>query len=418
MQLNRTKNTNYIIHPAIREVKQLFMKELEDIIQFENENTALDFKAIQYKKEKYVDLLKDIISMSNSKIKEDKFIIIGVNHKTNGERDIIGINENFIDEATYQQLLNENVEPEIDFKYYPFDFDSKKFGVFQIQNSSNPPYMLKKDYGKLKKGDCFIRKGSHQTRVARKDIDFFISQKTSVGNFKGTISLIFTDSKSKILNVKPITNLDYPSDKAAKNIKKIILDKEEKLKQTDNIGLSFINPEIRMMGGTTYENRSISTLKENLESVKKTYRDDDLYYLFERKSKRINLTIINNGDEYLEDASVEIFIKKNEKYLIANSVYQKPDNRSWIDKIKHVPVDGPSWEEMHYPKVSETDDKYVIFQNIGDVKHSIPIDIFRTPIRFVPGQNCINEKIVLNIKIFGKNLPKPIDEELEMVINE
>ncbi len=394
------------------------MKELEDIIQFENENTALDFKAIQYKKEKYIDFLKDIISMANSKIKEDKFIIIGVNHKANGERDIIGIKDDFIDEATYQQLINENIEPEIVFKYYPFDFDSKKIGVFQILNSSNPPYMLKKDYGKLKKGDCFIRKGSHQTRVTRNDIDYFISQKTSVGNFKGTISLSFTDSKSKILIVKPIINLEYPSDKAAKKIKKIIKDKEEKLKQTDDIGLRFINPDIRMMGGTTYEDRSLSTLKENLESVKKTYRDDDLYYLFERKSMRINLTIINNGDEYLEDASVEILIKKNDKFLIANSVYQEPDNRSWIDKIKHMPVIGPSLEEMHYPKVTETEDKYVIFENIGDVKHSIPIDIFRTPIRFVAAPNCINEKISLNIKIFGKNLPKPINKELLVVVNE
>jgi len=393
------------------------MKELEDIIQFENENTTLDFKAIQYRKDKYENLLKDIISMANSKTKEDKFIIIGVNHKSNGERDIIGINEDFVDEATYQQLISENIEPEIDFKYYPFDFDSKKIGVFQIQNCSNPPYMLKKDYGKLRKGDCFIRKGSHQTRVARKDIDYFISQKSVTGNFNGTISLKFCDSKSKTLILKPVVNLEYPSDKAAKKIKKIIKEKEEKLRQSDGIGLMLLNQDIPMIGGTPYENRSVSTLKENLDSVKETYHEDDLHYLFEEKSNKINLSITNNGDEYLEDASIEIHIKKNEKFLIANSVYREPDNRSWIGKLNYTPV-GPSWDEMHYPKVTETEEDYVIFENIGDVKHKIPVDVFQVPIRFVAGQNCINEEIALNIKVFGKNLPRPIEDELMIVVNE
>ncbi len=35
----------------------------DDMINFENENTALDFKAIQYEKEQYESFLKDVISM-------------------------------------------------------------------------------------------------------------------------------------------------------------------------------------------------------------------------------------------------------------------------------------------------------------------------------------------------------------------
>jgi hypothetical protein len=393
------------------------MKEIEDIILLENENTALDFKAIQYKKNKYENLLKDIISMANSKTNEEKFIIVGVNHKTNGDRDIIGINEDFVDDATYQQLINENVEPEIEFKYYPYELNSKKIGVFKIQNCSNPPYMLKKDYGNLKKGDCFIRKGSHQTRVTRKDIDYFISQKVVVGNFNGTISIKFRNSKSKTLFLKPIVDLEFPSDKAAKKIKRILKEKEEKLKKSDAFGIMMINQDIAMIGGTPYENRSISTLKENFDSVRETYHDDDLYYLFEEKSNKINLTITNNGDEYLEDSSIEVQFTKNENFLIATSVYRKPDNRSWLDKINYTPV-GPSWDEMHYPKITEAEKNYVIFENIGDIKHKIPVDVFQVPIRFVAGQNCINEEIILKIKVFGKNLPEPIVDELKIIVNE
>jgi len=393
------------------------MKDLEDIIQFENENTILDFKAIQYQKNKFENLLKDIISMANSKTSEDKYIITGVNHKANGERDIIGINEDFVDEAIYQQLINENVEPEIEFKYYPYDLNSTKLGVFQIKNCSNPPYMLKKEFGKLKKGDCFIRKGSHQTRVTRKDIDYFISQKISARNFTGSIDLKFGDSDSKTLILKPVNNLNYPSDKAESKIKKIITEKEEKLKQSDALGIMLMNQEIPMIGGTPYKNRSISTLKKNLESVKETYEEDDLYYLFEENANKINLTITNNGDEYIEDSSIEIRISKNEKFLIANSVCRKPDNGSWLDNLNYTPV-SPSWDEMHYPKVTESEKDYLIFENIGDVKHKIPVAVFKVPIRFVAGQNCINDEIVLRVKVFGKNLPEPFEDELKIIVNE
>jgi hypothetical protein len=394
------------------------MRELEDTIRYENENTNLDFKAIQYKKDKYESFLKDLISMANAKSSEDRFIIVGVNHKSNGDRDIIGIKEDFVDEAIYQQIITENVEPEIEFKYYPYEIDSIKLGVFHIHNCINPPYMLKKDFGKLKKGDSFIRKGSHQTRIIRKDIDYYISQKIIAGSFSGTISLKFSDSNSKTLILKPIQDLELPSDKAAKKIEKIIKDKEEKLKKTnDGFGMMLLNQDIPMIGGTPYENRSISTLKENLESVKETYQDDDLYYLFEVKSEKINLTITNIGKEYLEDASIEIFFIKNEKFLIAKSVHSEPDNRSWIERINYVPSE-PSWDRMHYPKITENEKEYVVFESIGDVKHNIPKNVFQVPIRFVAGQSCIGEEITIKTKVFGKNLPKPIEDELKIIIQE
>lgn len=393
------------------------MKELNDIIQFENENTNLDFKAIQYRKNKYENFLKDVISMANAKSNDDKFIIIGVNHKVNGERNIIGINEEFVDEATYQQIINENVEPKLDFKYFPHELNNIKLGVFHIQNCLNPPYMLKKDFGKLNKGDCFIRKGSHQTRVTRKDIDHFISQKVAKGNFSGSISLKFNDSKNKILILKPVDNLEFPSDKAAKKIKKIIKEKKEKLKNSDGFGIMMMHQDIPMIGGTPYKNRSISTLEKNLQSVKETYQEDDLYYLFEKKANRINITITNNSDEYIEDSSIEVQFEKNGKFLIADSVYREPDNRSWIDKINYSPV-GLSWDEMHYPKVTESENHYTVFENVGDLKHKIHVEVFQVPIRFVAGQNCLNQEIVVKVKVFGKNLPIPLEDELKIMIKE
>ncbi len=108
--------------------------------------------------------------MANARLDHERYIIVGINYKTNGERDILGISEDFVDDATYQELISENIEPEIPFKYYPFEIDKKKVRVFQIMNCVNPPYMMRKRFKNLNQGDCYIRKGSHQTRAFKEGL--------------------------------------------------------------------------------------------------------------------------------------------------------------------------------------------------------------------------------------------------------
>ena len=81
-------------------------RDLEDIIRNESENTALDFKSVQYKRDTHEALLKDILSMANARLDHERYIIVGINYKTNGERDILGISEDFVDDATYQELIS------------------------------------------------------------------------------------------------------------------------------------------------------------------------------------------------------------------------------------------------------------------------------------------------------------------------
>jgi len=94
------------------------MVDYETLIQFENENSRLDFKAKQYKKDSFEDIIKDIISLANADFEGPRYIVIGVKLETNGNRTLFGVNETVIDAATYQQLITANVEPTINFDYF------------------------------------------------------------------------------------------------------------------------------------------------------------------------------------------------------------------------------------------------------------------------------------------------------------
>lgn len=383
----------------------------DDIIKYENEHTGLDFKAIQYKKEKYPELLKDIVAMANADMQGGRLIIVGVKHKPNGEKEFLPIKEDeFIDASTYQQLIHENVEPELSISYEPYNYNGKLLGVLKIQGCTEQPYMIKKDYAKLKRGECFIRKGTIQMSVTRIDLERIYSKRYFNNPFKDKIELGFSDSDfSAEIDVKPITivNLELRSDREKQTMNEVIESKknETELEKAYLTTSSLAN--VMPFQTVPYKNRSISTLYRNLKSVKKDYDEDDYYEVCELHSFKLNIDILNKAAEYIEDASVELEIIKEEGFFISIEILEKP-NHSLYPQINTNSIRN----KMSYPNVENSNEKYFVSQHIGNIKHQIKTKIFNEDLRMVIYKVPQSSKIVLQLTLYGKNLSEPIKKEL------
>jgi hypothetical protein len=375
--------------------------DLDSMIEFENENTNLDFKAIQYKKPQFKDLLKDLISMANARTDADKYIIVGIKLLDNGDRNILGITENFIDEATYQQLVNNNIEPELNVSYVPYKFEDKTLGIFKISDSNDRPYMMKKDFEKLNIGDSFIRKGSHQTRLTRKDISFYIERKIGENKFKGGILTYFNEVNQKSATYKILEKKEVPSEIESEKIKKVLLKKKQTLKDYRGIFPLHITQGIPLMYKKAYEDMSIETLEEALKNVSNNYKEEDLNYFLELKSNKLNFKILNNTTEYLEDTSIELRIEKKGLY-IADRVHLTSKS-TYLHAL----------DNKNYSEVIENETEYIINENIGDLKHQISRDALRSDLRIaITNPEMVRDERTVKIKIFGKNLKEPIEDEL------
>lgn len=405
------------------------MVNFDDLIKYENENTSLDFKAIQYEKKQHKALIKDIMSMANADVENDRHIIIGVNHKASGDREILNIKKrDFIDSAIYQQIIRENIEPEIKLDYFSYKYEGKLLGILKIPNCFDQPYMMKKDFGKLEKGDCFIRKGTHVSRMIRRDIDRIFEKKMKKDKFNGKVQLSFSGYSSRQeIELMAISEIRLPSQRAGDKIEKIIKQKKELLKNktqnTASTGISAmfesqqrLAESLRRVASffpSPYEQRTLEELEKDLKEVDQTYRDDDHYEFFELNSHKINISILNQGHTYIEDASIQVEIKKMDGLAVADRVYKEPKNN-----IINIPISPrvPSYESMNYPEVDYTKSSIIIYQTIGDVKHHISIDAFRVPIRMVLLDQLAGEVIEIECKIFGKNLIEPLNEVLRIKV--
>ncbi|MCL1914849.1 MAG: ATP-binding protein [Eubacteriaceae bacterium] len=149
-------------------------EEIIDLIENHSECEYLDFKLEEYKSYDYDELIKDLMAFANSHNKQNKYIIVGIKKK-NGKITVKSLSP-MTDDAVYQNLISDNLEPSLAFNYLPFEYKNKQLGIFLIDanNHENRIFQLKKDYVKngvihFKKGDSRIRKGSSTSTLTLLD---------------------------------------------------------------------------------------------------------------------------------------------------------------------------------------------------------------------------------------------------------
>lgn len=388
------------------------MSELKWKIQHEREGSKLDFKKTPYVKENYHELLKDIMSMANVPTDDKRYIVIGVKEYPDSTKEYFSIpKEEIVDQATFQQIVRDNIEPTINFSYYPIELEESTLGIIEIKNCDDAPYMMKKNYGSfLKKGDCFIRKGSQTEKLTRRDLDEILKFKSNK-IFNEKILFGFGEGLELQLTVSGVRDLDLPSQRARRKIESILkekknnLEKESKLSHLEKLTRSM--PRISSpFQSEPYENRSIEQLEENLKNIKNAYKDHDWYYVGEEKAQKINFTLINNGNEYLNDVSVEIFIPV-ESATVMRTIHEKPKNRE-----EYLRASIPNVENFYYPNVEKKSNMYIVRQDVGALKHHQPKEIFNCDLRVFFSERNIGETFSWSYIIYAKNLPNPIKGSL------
>lgn len=376
----------------------------EDIIHYENEGTSLDFKQKQYDTSNCVNLLKDIMAMANADVVGDRFLIIGVDYKASGDRAIIGIAESkFVDDAVYQQVVRENIEPDINFSYKPVPFDGKLIGVFRIGPCLNQPYAMRKDLTPLRRGEGYIRKGSHQTLLTRSDYDRIYQSRHNRDLGKNVVIGFGTELSQHI--TIPDKTIEFPSFKAASEIKAILQMRAANpmlstISLTGTIGLSIFD-------SIPYSQRTTTELNKNLKNLTETYKEDDEYELQETAIK-FNVEIINREDKYLHNAT---FILEIPEFcgFIFRKLRPEPSRNRFANISR---ITSSHSESSRYPSVEKKAGGWIIKQHVGDIINYHQQKLLNVPVRLAVSADASGQTISVAFRLHSENLSKPIEGNL------
>ena len=407
---------------------------LEYTIRYEEENTNLDFKAEEYHKKNYESLIKDVMSMANSISNNEKIIVIGVKNTPGQENKIIGL-DNITDQATYEELIHTNIEPIINFTYTSMSIDNKLLGIIRIFDNNDRPYMMKKDFGNLKIGDTYIRRGSRQSKMTRNDLNQIISSQ-SKEILLNKVKLGCDIKLSNSIKIKTIKseNLLFPSQKEKERLEKLLAELEKQkdyqtqidnlpnqgfnnlIKKTYNLNELFGNAKFiengekikigtNSFGSAIYENKE--GLINRINKVQEICWGEDQYYYYEQNSEKLNFYIYNDSNQFLED--VEISFKFDSAIFdISEEIIDEPI----YDPISSIHSKMKS--DTCYPNVEKTEDFIIVKEYHNNIRHKNVIKIFYEDIRAVIINLSQANTTKVEYTISAKNLPTLIKGTLEI----
>jgi hypothetical protein len=403
------------------------MTNYDFLIKDKIEDTDFDVKKIPYNSEMKYDLLKDVMAMANADIDSDRHIVLGVHlDKKTGQRNLIGIDKNDVrDSSDYQSWIREFIEPNIDLKYFPYDCDGKTFGIIEISNCVRRPYLMRKEYNHQKKylleGEAWIRNNSIQNRMKRNDFENIYEKRLKNKGFSGDLKLYFSDTNSDILTLRTTDEMMLPSKRAYEKITKIIDRKKEQQKITGNtLKNIFVRFDKILRWIFSFDRNYLKMSLEELEKIQdeiiNQYSEADYSQIFDLMANRINITIENLGDEYIEDASIR-FIFPTVGLAISNN----SGNGHNTHRSPKIVLPNP-WnyylKQLSNYNVTYEYNKFEFTKGIGDIKHKMPMEIFTDPLKISLNKSLAGKTIIIKCIIYGKNLREPIDRELTLKAGE
>ncbi|WP_179288289.1 AlbA family DNA-binding domain-containing protein [Shouchella clausii] len=159
------------------------MIPIEYRIENEDESGTLDFKREIYIKDKNHEFLKDVVALANA-LSNDlyRYIVIGVKEQS-GFKEYFDVKRDDVgDVANYQQLIDQNIEPNIPINIEYVEINDKNLAIFKIGPCYNAPYMFKKDYRKINQGMIFIRTGTSTRLAKRQELNLMYQNRKKITN--------------------------------------------------------------------------------------------------------------------------------------------------------------------------------------------------------------------------------------------
>jgi hypothetical protein len=384
------------------------LSQIETLIRYENEHTALKFRPTQYFKHQYDELLRDVVALANADANGERVIVLGVEINSDSRRLIGFPREQCVVSGTYEAMVQKHIEPPLRVRYRTCDIEGKCIGLLTISDCNNPPYLISNPLPpNVRSGEAWIRRGAEQMPLARADLDRMYSRRLDDGLFRGGVKVGFAGPKplSSIV-LSAIGPYQSPSAQASAKLAAAI-QAREMLASAKNVASSAIIrlTHLRLFGhDAPYRTKSLEQLRLDLQSIAEDYREQDAHHRFEKLGHRVNFTLINRGTDTIVDASASIELPNGAGVEVAPRIFASlaPDALKGSKATSALP------SSADYPPVTVSERTVRITSSIGDVPRDAHVDLFREPLRVVVNDKGIGSKVPVRVTIHGRNLPAPI----------
>lgn len=155
------------------------MNRLTNIARSATPGNGVQFRKLPYGPKGVESFLRDVLAMANASIDGSRFIVVGAEIDSRGQKRLHSINEkDFSRKPSYEALANDYIEPPLKIRYNPVSVDGKRVGVFEMGDCQDRPYMMRIDYSEtLRRGDAYMRLKDVVVKMGRRQLQTLFEKK-------------------------------------------------------------------------------------------------------------------------------------------------------------------------------------------------------------------------------------------------
>ena len=388
------------------------LRKLRELVEHEREHTNLDFKREQYGKESKKDLVLDVLAMANAHTEEPRRIIFGVKKKHDGEAELVGITGTVRDSAEIQQTIHENITPDLDVEYEPFQSEcGVQLAVLTIPAAPARPYQLKKGLQPRPAGFMHIRKGSKAGPCWRDDLHRMFEVD---GRPRSQDMTVNWEGEGEAFEIQALPkSYKRPSQQFKDQVWAELAKRQEPGYEESDTMRAIRNTQLSELLG--HRNVQVMTTEELLRgygSAEQELQTDDIHDIFEVNGKKVGVTLDWKGSVFLEQVLVEMSLPAEAPLVIASSTPVTPTGRgSIVDEMSRSSV-----SMSLYPSVRRRGREILVTSSPGDVRHGVPTSVFEEPLRVVGSPGADGQDVPVKIRVHAANLPQAIERTLTLRI--
>jgi hypothetical protein len=365
---------------------------------FEEESTTLDFKRDQYRFVKATDedkseLLKDILGFANAWRRSEAYILIGVEDVRGGRGKVVGIPAtDHLDDHAIQQFVNNLTNRPVRFHYEAFGFEGKRAGIIRIEEQPRPLY-LKKDYGKLKQNEVYVRRGSSTDRTKPASLDEIALMGSGSGQQSAELVVEFASiERDDFLGTHNSWAAEYCKMPPLDSIPDFTSNRQ---RLTTNLWALKFDPMYR--------------INEDF------FRELANYVFATRLFRPVRLVVKNVGKVAARSVRAELTIPTNAGVMIKDSLDHPEPPKYRADPYNSAAVKNIRPAFRRSPgevDIDENNDRFRIAIDCGDLQPGRPLwsEVFYLG-------NLASGDLSLAGQVFAENLPEPKDFALTVSVN-
>lgn len=386
------------------------MNRLLKIARSATPGSGVQFREEAYGAQGIRRFLRDVLAIANAAVDGPRHIITGISFDKRGNKIARSVDrQDFSGKPSYQSLVADYIEPPLRVKYQPVTVEGKRIGVYEITGCEDKPYMMRTDYSEtLRRGDAYIRVDDATIKMGRRQLQQLFEQRFSESVSHESVEVGFPGEIIHMnLQISTADLSQLPSAIAGNKLQQM-LNTREKFASTGSTTMMARLTHARLFGSDApYEHRSSDEILREVAEIRDKYKLEDAFFLYEQNVQKLQLVVLNQGDEPIENASLTLVMPNHNSFYVASELPMVRKEDRWIER-------GPA-ERASYPAVNLKDDSIHVSSTLGEVSTDAPVQVFETPLRICVGNELKGRRLGIRYSVFGSNLRKPSQGKLRLL---